>query len=759
MDRPDTTFAGYSVRRTVVRTALLSMYEATSPGGLQTAQGGVASSVTRPVALWVSEPFDSQASDAVSEFIRRTELSASIDHPAVIDVLDVGRAHGRVYFVTPSVNAITLDDLIEREAPLPPDAAIAMLIGMADGLDTAHAAGMVHGAISPTTIWVESSPDAGPQARLVGFGLEALLRAQARGNHHERLLDDVLYIAPERLRGDDTVDGRADQYALACALYHCVAGRPPFARDRMSSLFGAHMLARPEPPLNGDGDPAFAEAITTGMAKDAESRFDSCTTLLEIASGGRITSTPLEGKHDEGDRSEPVASVRAAPVIERGPQTDRIPLVARPASEVSQLATTGAQPAPGARNRRRRSRELMPWITVGLVLLAVVAGAALSLSVFRDEPEEEAAAAGAVPPVQQQPAATTAAADATADDAGTVVWERDIGDEAVTHLQVEGDNAVAATGNNLTVVNPLTGSRRWRKVADFGILTDLVAVGDVVVYRTDVLSGVSLPFGTQLWENPKNEAPRGSLTSGTTNVYAVGPGKTIPEMITFDPSDGGERWHFHGQDVKVEADATVSAAGDIIVILQRGVMFGVDPQVDPVQTGTEPGHVEILNEKWRVDDLGGPWPETLTTTEVEVIFALQDGDVCAYALADGDRRWCEQVRGVRDASPGVAVPGETVLVATPDRVVALDLATGDELWVAEAEQERFLPLVAVDSDTVTVPDEEGTLHTFAMSDGNPEWQADGFGEVTTLVAGNGGVIIGNDDGQIARVEPPGATDS
>jgi serine/threonine protein kinase len=177
-----------------------------------------------------------------------------------------------VYFVTPPVNAITLDELIGREAPLSPDAAIAMLIGMADGLDTAHAAGMVHGAISPTTIWVESPPEAGPQARLVGFGLEALLRAQARGNHHERLLDDVLYVAPERLRGDHSEDGRADQYALACALYHCVAGRPPFARDRMSSLFGAHMLARPEPLLNGDSDPAFGEAIATGMAKDAESR-------------------------------------------------------------------------------------------------------------------------------------------------------------------------------------------------------------------------------------------------------------------------------------------------------------------------------------------------------------------------------------------------------------------------------------------------------------------------------------------------------
>jgi outer membrane protein assembly factor BamB len=107
----------------------------------------------------------------------------------------------------------------------------------------------------------------------------------------------------------------------------------------------------------------------------------------------------------------------------------------------------------------------------------------------------------------------------------------------------------------------------------------------------------------------------------------------------------------------------------------------------------------------------------------------------------------------------MAVPGETVLVATPDRVVALDLATGAELWVAEAEQERFLPLLAVDSDTVTVPDGDGTLHTFAMSDGTPEWQADGFGEVTTLAAGDGGVIIGNDDGRIARVEPPGATDS
>ena len=750
MDRPDTTFAGYHVRRTVVRTALLSMYEATSPGGLQTAHGGVPSSVTRPVALWVSEPFDRQASDAVSEFIRRTELSASIDHPAVIDVLDVGRAHGRVYFVTPPVNAITFDELVRTEAPLTPDDAIAMLAGMAGGLDTAHAAGLVHGAISPTTIWVESSPEAGPQARLVGFGFEALLRAQARGDQHERLLDEVLYIAPERLRGDDTADGRADQYALACALYHCVAGRPPFARDRLSSLFGAHMLARPEPLMNGDGNGAFGEAIATGMAKDAQLRFESCTALLEVASGGRIALTPPEG---EEEPEQPVAPQRQAPV-EQASHTDRIPLVARPASEQSDLVTT-PQPSPRSR-RRRRSRELMPWVTVGLVLLAIVAGAVLSLSILRNEPDEEEAGA-AVPPVQQRPAATAAAARPDVDDAGAVAWERDIGDEAVTHLQVEGENAVAATGNDLTVVNPLTGSRRWRKVADFGILTDLVAVGDVIVYRTDVLSGVSLQFGTQLWENAKAETPRGSLTSGTNNVYAVGPGEVFPEMVTVDPHDGEERWHFHGQQVKVEADASVSAAGDIIVILQRGTLFGVDPQDELVPSGTELGRVEILNEEWRVDDLGGPWPETLKTTDVEAVFALEDGDVCAYALADGDRRWCEQVQGVRDASPGLAVRGENVVVATPREVVALDLATGAERWATDAEDAPFLPLVATDDDTVAVPDDEGTLHTFALSDGEAEWQAEGFGQVTALEAGDGGVIIGNEDGRLARVEPPGAT--
>ena len=743
MDRPGTTFAGYDVRRVVVQTALLSMYEATSPNGHRV---DGASSVGRPVSLWVSEPFDSSAAEAVDECMRRAGRSASVHHPGLVEVIDVGRAHGRVYFVTPLVDALTLGELVRRDGPLSPDDAVALLTEVAHGLDTAHDAGMVHGAISPSAIWVERS-DGPARACLIGFGLEALLRARVRADHRDRLLDDVLYIAPEQLRGDAGAGERADQYALACALYHCVAGHPPFVRDRTSALFGAHLLGRPESLINADR--IYADAVSAGMAKEPDERFDSCMALLEAAAGGPVARTapvPTAPAPIVAVRYETPAPAPAPSVPERAAEPEPLPPEA--------AAPAPAHPAP-ARRRRRRRGEIGPWVAVGLIVLAIVAGSVGALVMLDGDPSAEQAAPEE-PAVRRQPVAATAAAQGDP-DAGVVAWQRRIGDEPVAHLAISGVNAVAATGNNLTVVNPLTGSRRWRKVADFGVLTDLVALGDVLVYRTDVLSAVSMPFGIQLWENGRDETPTGALTTGHGNVYAVGPGEVFPEAVAVDPASGEERWHFHGQQIKVESDAAVAAAGELLVVLQRGSLFGIDPGAELVSSGTELGRVEIADEVWRVD-VGGPWPESLAATEVEAVFAQVDGDVCSYRLEDGEQRWCEQISSARDVAPALVLAGETVVVVTREKVVALDLASGEARWEAEAT-DPFVPVIAVDAGMVTVANNAGTVRTFAVRDGEEQWRVDDLGRVTVLAGGDGGVLVGSEDGLLMRLEPPGSAGS
>jgi serine/threonine protein kinase len=771
MDLLGTTFAGYQVHRLIMRTALVSLYHAIWSGGPHPGHLGSSGNLSRPVSLWVSDPLGRQSTSVIDEFARRAELSAAIEHPALSAVLDIGHGGGRVFYVTPPTDARPLDEHISRNGPLSRDDAVSLLSGIADGLDVAHAAGLVHGAISPAMLWVErTSPT--PRATLTGFGVDALLRLHAGGDQRDLLLDDVLYIAPEQLRGDDGVDGGADQYALACALHHCVTGRPPFVRDRTSALFGAHMLARPTPPASGS--PAFDDAVVTGMAKDPDERFTSCIALLETAGERQIPRSAPVQRQAEADRPEPLTppapAEQGAPPEEDRTEDRTVEVAIRDALAAAHSRSTGdgGQDAatPGATTavpdqRQQRTRQQIVWVAVALVVLGVVAGGSMLVSgvLNRDTPDEPVAARQPTQQPTQRPAVSTTAEVRSEEPSATVAWEREIGDEAVLHLRVEGLNAVAATGNDLTVVNPLTGSRRWRKVADVGVLNDLVTIGDVLVYRTEVLAGISLPYGIQLWESEELGVAPGGLTAGAAGVYTMAPGRILPEVASVDPRSGSERWHFHGHDIQVDSHAGLAAAGDgdVIVVLQRRTLFGLDPTHEPVITENPDGspHAEITEERWR-EDIDNPWNQTVAATENEAVFALQNGDVCSHAVEDGARRWCVQVTDVRDGAPGLLIHDETVIVAAGDEIVALDLASGEERWQVEGS-DPFLPLIARDGSTVTVADTEGTLHTYTVSDGLARWDVSGLGDITALVGADGGVIVGTEDGLLARVEPRSST--
>lgn len=221
--------------------------------------------------------------------------------------------------------------------------------------------------------------------------------------------------------------------------------------------------------------------------------------------------------------------------------------------------------------------------------------------------------------------------------------------------------------------------------------------------------------------------------------------------MTVHPATGDELWHFVGEDVTIDAEATVAAAGDLVVVAQRGAVFALDPS-DLVAHAEEDGRLEIEHELWR-KYARRPWPGALITTEVEAVVALQDGTICSYAVADGDRRWCVPIRGLRHGAPGLQIDAETIVIATPERLVALDLASGEQRWEVEGP-ERLLPFLAVDNHTATVADAAGTLHTFAVNDGSPQWQAEGLPTITALAAANGGVIAGTETGSLVRVVPP-----
>jgi serine/threonine-protein kinase len=350
MNGSDVVFAGYRLEQQIMADTVSATYRAISQ--LRSGSG-------RPVALRITEPLDApEDARAAAAFFATLNRAAAVRHPALSVIRGAGEAGGRLYVATDLIAGVTLAEYLHHQGPLPAADAVALLLPIADALDHAHATGLVHGAISPRTIQLprHGAGSELPAAVLTGFGLETLLAHRVRADRNDIDVMDVCYVAPEQLRGswlqETSGGGPSDQYALACALYHCVAGRPPFVSDTVAAMFGAHLFSTAHVPAGRDGDGALAAALAAGMAKHPEDRHESCLALVHAAGHG---ASP--------DRRVPAGAV---PRAAGGP---------------SRHETTRGRTAPpdrrGARRRRhmrRRSRRLpIAWpIAVMLVLAGMV---------------------------------------------------------------------------------------------------------------------------------------------------------------------------------------------------------------------------------------------------------------------------------------------------------------------------------------------------------------------------------------------------
>ena len=267
-----TTFAGLEVRDAIGRDLVSTVYEAFE------------SDDERVVALRVvaQDLCAGQGEDRelYGRFLRRAAAALTFDHPNALTVEEVGDHWGRGYLITPHVDTVPFDDYIAEHGPLEFGPALALFGQVADVLDAGRRAGLTHGALNPTTLRIARRLDGTPTVCLTGFGIGALLELRLRRDRkHLRDVDELLYVAPEQLRRQP-VTGRTDQYAMACALKHALTGEPPFVRDSVGGLFGAHLFVI---PAFADGSDAEA-AILKALAKEPRERYATCTQLLSDVS-------------------------------------------------------------------------------------------------------------------------------------------------------------------------------------------------------------------------------------------------------------------------------------------------------------------------------------------------------------------------------------------------------------------------------------------------------------------------------------------
>jgi serine/threonine protein kinase len=251
-------------------------------------------------------------------FAREARAVAAVDHPHIIPVYEAGEAAGGVLFI--AMRFVGGDDLrviVSREGGLRPRRAAAFVSPVASALDAAHAAGLVHRDVKPANMLVDVGPGRPEHVYLSDFGLARGVLSSSGLTRAGQFLGTPDYAAPEQISGQ-SVDGRADQYALACVAYTLLCGSVPYKREVPMAVLYAHLSAPPPrvTAVRSDLPSAVDQVLARALAKTPDERYDSCgafaDALREALGVEPYDSSAPRRSPEQAQVAAPTAPSRAA---------------------------------------------------------------------------------------------------------------------------------------------------------------------------------------------------------------------------------------------------------------------------------------------------------------------------------------------------------------------------------------------------------------------------------------------------------------
>jgi len=781
--------AGFAVGS---RVAGYLLEEQVGAGGMAVVFRARDERLRRLVALKVLGPALAADEDFRRRFIGESLAAAAVEDPHIIPVHEAGEAGGVLFIAMRYVPGGDVRTLLRRTGPLPSAQAAAIISPVASALDSAHAAGLVHRDVKPANMLLDVRPGRPDHVYLSDFGLsKGALSLGLTGSGH--FLGTPGYAAPEQIQGRP-VDGRADQYALACTAFELLCGMAVFPRDEILAVMYAH-LSEP-PPLAGrrPGIPAAADDVfAQALAKEPAGRYASCQEFAD-ALRGAFGLPPYHAALETGPQLDhPPAEITPRSAIVPGNNDPAAALTQSPDLRSSRSASGGeiAGSWPATQHQARHARaparqEGMPGH--GQAPAAMPPGPPGS---------KPAAALGRAGAQQGRKPAVTRRAMlglAAAATAGLAAAGWDLSQSTTSHH--------APTPRRTTAPRPSGGTPLWTTTIPNNTAAPSPTIQAVVsgaVYVTTGRTQLALRAdnGAQLW-NSGSMTFIGSGPKGT--VYATG----SDGLYALRAIDGQRLWH-----AKIRNLRNAVIDGNVIyVINQFGKVYAVNAENGNILWnyptfkyglgtiaagngvaylgGADAGHnvyaIRAGQEVWRSPVLAADGPavagKLVYVNDGSKLYALRTSDgaeawnfrltdaglfvigngvvyLCSddsivYALAadSGVKLW-QFHSGGTGASP-VATGGNAVYVAGDRAVHALNSKSGKEMWsfATQAANADSRAGLATAGETVYVADND--LHALHATNGKERWNfpvevsSNGWFNPSILYAYDSGMIMAND---------------